>query len=153
MPAISENIRFSYLLSKNTDIKIYRTVILPEVLYECDTLSCYGKYSNWICVGTLTVSEYVWGQRLTVSQNRVLRGQFGSEGPLHNWCTWQMCKWFFIAHRVKWMLFGSLFGSHLLLQLVVKSLSGRCYRIPTSCLLGCPSYWLSTLTTCFACQV
>jgi len=38
------------------------------------------------------------------------------------------------------MLFGSLFGSHLLLQLVVKSLSGRCYRIPTSCLLGCPSY-------------
>ena len=90
----------------------------------------------------LTVSECVWGHRLTVSQNRVLRGQFGFEGPLHNWCTWQMCKWFFITHRAKWMLYSyiSLFGRHLLSHLVVKSLSDRCYCIPTSCLLCYPSY-------------
>jgi hypothetical protein len=51
----------SSLLSKNTRIKIYRTLILPVVLYGFETWSL-----------TLT-EEY----RLRVFENRVLRGIFG----------------------------------------------------------------------------
>jgi hypothetical protein len=49
------------LLSKNTKIKIYRTIILPVVLYGCQTWS-------------LTLREE---HRLRVFENRVLRGIFG----------------------------------------------------------------------------
>jgi hypothetical protein len=49
------------LLSKNTKIRVYRTVILPVVLYGCETWS-------------LTLKEE---QRLKVPENRVLRGIFG----------------------------------------------------------------------------
>ena len=58
-----QNILSSDLLSKNTDIKIYRTIILPVVLYGCETRS-------------LTMREK---RRLRVFENRVLRGVFGSE--------------------------------------------------------------------------
>jgi len=34
-----------------------------------------------MCLRTLTVSEYILGHRLMASQNREVRGQFGSEGP------------------------------------------------------------------------
>jgi len=64
------------LLSKNLKIKIYRTIILPVVLYGCETLS-------------FTLREE---HRLRVSENRVLRILFGSRrdevtgewGKLHN---------------------------------------------------------------------
>jgi hypothetical protein len=49
------------LLYKNTKIKIYRTIILPVVLYGCETWSVTLK------------EEY----RLRVFENRVLRGIFG----------------------------------------------------------------------------
>jgi len=49
------------LLSKNLKIKIYRTVILPVVLYGFETWS-------------LTLREE---RRLRVSENRVLRRIFG----------------------------------------------------------------------------
>jgi len=49
------------LLSKNFKIKIYRTIILPVVLYGCETWS-------------LTLRE---GRRLRVFENRVLRRVFG----------------------------------------------------------------------------
>jgi hypothetical protein len=49
------------LLSKNTKIEIYRTIILPVVLYGCETWS-------------LTLREE---RRLTVFKNRVLRRIFG----------------------------------------------------------------------------
>jgi hypothetical protein len=49
------------LVSKNTKIEIYRTIILPVVLYGCETWS-------------LTVSEE---HRLRVFENRVLRRIFG----------------------------------------------------------------------------
>jgi len=52
----------SSLLSKNIKIKIYRTIILPVILYGCDTLS-------------LTLTEE---RRLRVSENRVLRRMFGT---------------------------------------------------------------------------
>ena len=52
----------SSLLSKNLKIKIYRTIILPVVLYRCETWS-------------LTLREK---HRLRVFENRVLRRIFGT---------------------------------------------------------------------------
>jgi hypothetical protein len=49
------------LLSKNTKIRVYRTVVLPVVLYGCETWS-------------LTLREE---QRLRVFESRVLRRIFG----------------------------------------------------------------------------
>ena len=54
-----QNLLSSSLLAKN--IKILRTIILPVVLYECETWS-------------LTLREE---RRLRVCENRVLRGIFG----------------------------------------------------------------------------
>ena len=51
------------LLSKNLNIKIYGTIILPVVLYGCETWS-------------LTLREE---RRLRVFENRVLRRGFGSK--------------------------------------------------------------------------
>jgi hypothetical protein len=59
-----QNLFSSYLLSKNIKIKIYRTLILPVVLYGCETWS-------------LTVRE---DRRLRVFENRVLRRIFGLKG-------------------------------------------------------------------------
>jgi hypothetical protein len=63
------------LISKNLKIKIYKTVILPVVLYGCETWS-------------LTLEEE---HRLRVSENRVLmkifgpkREEGGSWRKLHN---------------------------------------------------------------------
>ena len=53
----------SSLLSKNVKIKIHRTIVLPVVLYGCETWS-------------LTLREE---QRLSVFENRVLRRIFGSK--------------------------------------------------------------------------
>ena len=57
----AQNLLSSSLLSKNLKIKIYRTIILPVVLYGCETWS-------------LTVGEE---RRLKVFENRVLRRIFG----------------------------------------------------------------------------
>ena len=51
----------SSLLSQNLKIKIYRTIILPDVLYGCETWS-------------LTLREE---RRLRVFENRMLRRVFG----------------------------------------------------------------------------
>jgi hypothetical protein len=51
----------SRLLSKNVQIRAYKTIILPVVLYGCETWS-------------LTLREEY---RLRVFENRVLRGIFG----------------------------------------------------------------------------
>ena len=56
-----QNLLSSILLSKNIKIKIYRNIILPVVLNECETWS-------------LTLRE---GRRLRVFENRVLRRIFG----------------------------------------------------------------------------
>ena len=56
-----QNLLSSRLLSKNLKIKIYRTVILPVVLYECETWS-------------LTLREE---RKLRVFENMVLRRIFG----------------------------------------------------------------------------
>ena len=54
---------YSSLLSKNLKIKIYRTIILPVVLYGCETWS-------------LTLKE---DRRLRVFKNRTLRRLFGNK--------------------------------------------------------------------------
>ena len=56
-----QNLLSSSLLSKNLKIKIYRTIILPVVLYGCE-------------IWSLTLREE---HRLRVFENRVLRGIFG----------------------------------------------------------------------------
>ena len=56
-----QNLLFSSLLSKNLKIRIFRTIILPVVLYGCET---------WL----LTLREEC---RLRVFENRVLRRVFG----------------------------------------------------------------------------
>jgi hypothetical protein len=57
----TEYLSSSRLLSRNVNIKIYKTIILPVVLYVCETLS-------------LTLREE---HRLRVFENRVLRRIFG----------------------------------------------------------------------------
>ena len=59
-----QNLLSSRLLSKNLKIKIYRTTILPIVLYGCETWS-------------LTLREE---RRLRVFENRVLRRVLGLRG-------------------------------------------------------------------------
>jgi hypothetical protein len=56
-----QNLLSSRLLSRNVKIKIYKTIILPVVLYGCETWS-------------LTLRE---DHRLRVFENRVLRRIFG----------------------------------------------------------------------------
>ena len=58
---VSEPLLSSRLLSKNLKIKIYRTIILPVVLYGCETWS-------------LTLREE---RKLRVFENMVLRRIFG----------------------------------------------------------------------------
>jgi hypothetical protein len=58
-----QNLLSSCLISENLKIKIYKTVILPVVLYGCETWS-------------LTLGEE---HRLRVFENRVLRRIFGPE--------------------------------------------------------------------------
>ena len=61
MLSFGANLLSSSLLSKNSNIKIYRTVILSVVLYECETWSLILKEER----------------RLRVFENRVLRRIFG----------------------------------------------------------------------------
>jgi hypothetical protein len=56
-----QNLLSSHLLSKNVKIRIYKTIILPVVLYRCGTWS-------------LTLKEE---HSLMVFENRVLRRIFG----------------------------------------------------------------------------
>jgi hypothetical protein len=60
MTASVQSLLSSRLLSRNVKVKIYKTIILPVVLYGCDT---------WY----LTLREH----RLRVFENRVLRRIFG----------------------------------------------------------------------------
>ena len=56
-----QNLLSSGLLSKNLKIKMYRTIILPVVLYGCETWSIILREER----------------RLRVFENRVLRRIFG----------------------------------------------------------------------------
>jgi hypothetical protein len=56
-----QNLLSSRLLSRNVKIKIYKTIILPVVLYRCETWSLTSREEH----------------RLRVFENRVLRRIFG----------------------------------------------------------------------------
>jgi hypothetical protein len=56
-----QSILSSSLLSRNVKVKIYKTIILPVVLYRCETLSLTLREEN----------------RLRVFENRVIRRIFG----------------------------------------------------------------------------
>jgi hypothetical protein len=58
-----QNLLYSCLLLKNIKISIYRTIILPVVLYGCETWSLTRRDEH----------------RLRVFENRVLRRIFGSK--------------------------------------------------------------------------
>jgi hypothetical protein len=66
-----QNLLSSRLLSKNVKVRIYKTIILPVVLYGCETRS-------------LTVKEE---HKLRVFENRVLRRIFGPkmDGVMGGW--------------------------------------------------------------------
>jgi len=68
-----QNHLYSSLLCKNLNIKIYRTIILPVVLYGCET---------WL----LTLREEC---KLRVFENRVMRRIFGpkSDEVTREWST------------------------------------------------------------------
>ena len=77
-----QNILFSSLLSKNIKSTIYSTVILPVVLYGCETWS-------------VTLTEE---RRLRVFENRVLRRIFGPNedeitgtGEDYIWMSFMFC--------------------------------------------------------------
>jgi len=63
LPSFSAKFLSSSLLSKNIKIKTYRTLILPVVLYGCETWS-------------LTLRKV---RRLRVFENKVLRRIFGTK--------------------------------------------------------------------------
>ena len=50
-----QNLLSSSLLSKNLKLKIYRTIILPVVLYECETWSLTLREDR-----RLRVFENIW---------------------------------------------------------------------------------------------
>jgi hypothetical protein len=63
LATICFSLLLSRLLSRNVKVKIYKTIILPVVMYGCETLS-------------LTLREE---HRLRVFENRVLRRIFGAK--------------------------------------------------------------------------
>jgi hypothetical protein len=69
-----QNLLSSRLLSKNVKVRICKTIILPVVLYWCETWS-------------LTVRE---GHKLSVFENRVLKRIFGPwrDGGRGGWDMW-----------------------------------------------------------------
>jgi hypothetical protein len=61
LATIQFSLLYSHLLSKNVKVKIYKTIILPVVLYGCETWSLTLKNEH----------------ELRVFENRVLRRIFG----------------------------------------------------------------------------
>jgi hypothetical protein len=61
LATIQSRVLSSHLLSRNVKVKIYKTIILPVVLYGCETWSLTLREEN----------------RLRVFENRVLRRIFG----------------------------------------------------------------------------
>jgi hypothetical protein len=94
-----QNLLSSRLLSKNVKVRIYKTIILPVVLYGCETWS-------------LTVREE---HKLRMFENRVLRRMFGPKRDrvtggwrelhneeLHNLCSSPSIIRIIKSRRMRW---------------------------------------------------
>ena len=55
-----QNILCFSLLSKNLNIMIYRTIILPVILYGCEALSLTMREEHRLSVGESGVEECIW---------------------------------------------------------------------------------------------
>jgi hypothetical protein len=58
-----QNLLSSHLISKNLKIKIYKTVILPVVLYECKTWSLTLGEEHRLRVFENCVEEDIWTKK------------------------------------------------------------------------------------------
>jgi len=61
-----QNILFSSLLSKNINIKIYRNIILPVVLYGCETWSLILREERWLRMFENRVLRRIFGPKMDV---------------------------------------------------------------------------------------
>ncbi|XP_063530751.1 uncharacterized protein LOC134741787 [Cydia strobilella] len=96
----------SKLLSKNTKLRIYKTVIRPILMYGCET---------W----TLTLKEE---SKLLVAERRILRKILG---PFLR--SWRSLALSLHAPKVRWFFAGAL-------SVRLVSASARCQRVSTSAL-------------------
>jgi len=85
-----QNLSSPSLLSQNLQIKIYRTIILPVVLYGCETWS-------------LTLTEK---RSLRVSENRVLRRIFGPKRDEVTWYGENYIMWSLMICTAHQIFFG-----------------------------------------------
>jgi len=60
---LGQNLLSSSLLSKNLKIKIYRTILLPVVLYGCGTWSLTWREERWVRVFENRVLRRVCGPK------------------------------------------------------------------------------------------
>jgi hypothetical protein len=114
----------SHLLSRNVKVKIYKTIILPVVLYGCETWS-------------LTLRE---DHRLRVFENRVLRGIFGPKRDevtgewrkLHNEEIHNLYSSPDIIRQVKANEVGGACGTHGRVEKSVQGFCGKARRKETT---------------------
>ena len=59
----AESCVFPSLLPQNIKIKVYRTIILPVVLYECGTLSLTLRKEHWLRVFKDGVLRKIFGPK------------------------------------------------------------------------------------------
>jgi hypothetical protein len=53
---------FKLLLSKNVKVRIYKTIILPVVLYGCETWSLTVRVEHKLSVWEQGVEENIWAK-------------------------------------------------------------------------------------------
>jgi hypothetical protein len=56
------NLLSFHLLLKNVKIRIYKTIILPEVLYGCETYSLTLREEYRLGVSENGAGEYIWSE-------------------------------------------------------------------------------------------
>jgi hypothetical protein len=94
-----QNILSSRLLSKNVKIRIYRTTILPVILYEYETLSLTLKEEHCLRVFENRVLRRIFGQK----RAEVIGGwrQLHNE-ELHNLYSFMSIIRMIKSRRVRW---------------------------------------------------
>jgi hypothetical protein len=101
----------SCLLSRNVKVKIYKTIILPVVLYGCETWSLTLREEHWGCLrtefweeyldlrrmmwwengGSFTVRNFIICTHPQISLGRSSQGEWGGQGMWHTWERTEKC--------------------------------------------------------------